>query len=103
VGVGIGWLPEALALGLVVAAVGDVGLALGADPGAVAAAVDADVGVGAVGGSALTGVAVADGVAVPDGVGRAVADALGDGVALPRAGDGAGRGRVPAGPIGVTV
>jgi hypothetical protein len=86
-----------------VAAVGDVGLALGADPGAVAAAVGVAVGVGAFDGSALTGVAGADGVAVADGVGRAVAEALGDGVALPLAGDGAGRGRMPAGPIGVTV
>ena len=102
-GVGLGWFPEALALGLVVAAVGDVGVALGADPGAVAAAVDVDVGVGAVGGSALTGVAVADGVALADGVGPAVAGDRGDGVALPRAGDGTGRGRVRAGPIGVTV
>jgi hypothetical protein len=99
VGVGLGRFSEALALGLVVAAVGDVGLALGADPGAVAPAVDVDVGVGAVDGCALTGVAVAD----ADGVGRAVAGALGDGVALPRAGDGAGRGPVRAGPIGVTV
>jgi hypothetical protein len=102
VGVGLGWFPEALvapALGLVVATAGDVGLPLGAEPGAV----DVDVGVGGVDGSALTGVAVADGVAVATGVGRAAAGALADGVALPRAGDGAGRGRVPAGPTGMTV
>jgi hypothetical protein len=84
----------AAAVGVVVPGSALLGLAVGVGP-------LADL-VGT--GRALAGVVVGEGVGVADVAGMALADARdGDGSPAPRRGDGAGRGRVPAGPTGAIV